>query len=329
MTSRGGGGAGAPSPAFEAIDVRTTDAWLLRANVYEADGPARGVAVLAHALGADQSAFERPRASGVARFLARRGWCVVSFDFRGHGESQRLRGAGACAYDRLVDRDWPAVCDFARFRAEDRLPIVAVGHGLGGHAALAAVGTSAMGVDAVVALGSTVWVPELDPSRARRWARRALAEGVALAAGRTVRLPRAASNALRAMGLAVGDEDVRAIASDLVRFARAGRWASADGGRDYLASLAGVLVPVLDVVSEGDAVACPPVCGERLVARCGGRREVFRVCRGDAGTRPPSAMGLVTSGRVQRVWARIEEWMRAATRPSSAFASAPAPAVSS
>jgi hypothetical protein len=50
-----------------------------------------------------------------------------------------------------------------------------------------------------------------------------------------------------------------------------------------------------------------------LVARCGGRREVYRVSHADGGTRPPSAMELVTGGRVQRVWERIEGWMRAAT----------------
>jgi predicted alpha/beta hydrolase len=309
LTRRGA----ALEPSFEAIDVRTIDAWSLRANVLEPGGDARGVAVLAHALAVDKSAFDRPRGAGLARFLARRGWCAVAFDFRGHGESQRLRGAGRCDYDRLVERDFPAVCDFARFRAGG-LPVVVIGHGLGGHAALAAVGASSMDVDAVVALGTTVWIPALEPSRARTWARRAIAEGVALAASSAGRLP-AASRALRLLGL--GDDGVRAVASDLARFACDGRWESADGGRDYLASLAAVRVPVLDVVSEGDAFACPPVCGERLVARCGGRREVFRVCRGDAGTRPPSAMGLVTSGRVQRVWACIEDWMRAVTASRS------------
>jgi pimeloyl-ACP methyl ester carboxylesterase len=270
-----------------------------------------------HALACDKGAFDGPRGAGLASFLLARGWATLSLDLRGHGESQALAGAGPCRYDGVVAYDLPAACDFARWQAQDSAPVVVVGHGLGGHAALAAASQRAMQVDAIVALASAVWLPELDPSPARRWARRWLAAGIAAAGARAAHAPAAVDRLLRARRIPRLRTRLRvpmlAIAADVVRFARSGRWASADGRVDYLASLSNVRIPVLDVASDGDALACPPACAERLVARCGGRSEVLRVGRSDDGTRPPSAMGLVTSGRVLHVWARIDAWMRAAT----------------
>ncbi|MCL2449179.1 MAG: lysophospholipase [Polyangiaceae bacterium] len=294
------------APAFEAIEIRTADAWSLRAHVFEphaSEGRARGVAVLAHGIASDKRVFDWPSGAGFAHFLVARGWRVVAFDFRGHGESHALAGSGRCAYDHLIDRDLVASCDYARYRAGDSgrdgapLPVVVVGHGLGGHAALAAVGTGAVDVDAVVALGTTVWIAELDPSRPRRWI---LGAGARIAAR------------LRLASRLPVSEGARAIAGDLVRFTRSGRWESADGRRNYLASLGAIRVPVLDVVGDAD-VGCPPSSAERLVARCGGPHEVLRICQTDGGGGAPTARDLVNGARARAAWARVEAWIRAAT----------------
>jgi pimeloyl-ACP methyl ester carboxylesterase len=310
---------GPPAPAFEALDIRTTDGWSLRAHVYEAaDGAIggrpekiRGVAVLAHGLASDKRVFDEPHGAGFAQFLARRGWCVVAFDFRGHGESHPHAAAGRCDYDRVVDHDFAAACDYARFRAGPR-PVVVVGHGLGGHAALAAAGVAAVDIDAVVAFGAAVWIADLDPSRARQWIRWAGAEGAAWVAGRDTRWPPITSWALRALGRGLGLRrgTARALVHDVLRFTRTGRWVSADRRHDYLASLAAIRVPVLAVASDADLLACPPSSVERLVARCGGRHEVLRICRGDAGSAPPVARGLLDGGRARAAWAHVEAWMR-------------------
>jgi len=241
-----------------------------------------------------------------------RGWRVVAFDFRGHGDSRaaaaRRPAAGRAAaddygYDDLVALDLPAVCAFARARAGRKLPVVVVGHSLGGHAALAAQGTGAMAVDAVVAFASSPWVRAFEPSPVRWWAKRAQLAGVLALARRVGRLP------ARLLRLGSDDEPLRLV-EDFARFARIG-WASADGRVDYLASLARVGVPVLQVVSEGDRRDCPPACGARTAAHCGPRAEVVRVSRRDDGGPPPGHMGLVTSGRVRGAWERVEGWMRA------------------
>jgi pimeloyl-ACP methyl ester carboxylesterase len=333
LISLGGPSGGAP----EAVDIRTADGWSLRAHVREPVGAPCGVAVLAHALGADKSAFERTSVTwrpsrqsrqsrqsrpsgGFASFLVARGWTTVALDLRGHGESHAVASgrAGPCRYDAIVGHDLPAACDFARWQARGDVPVVVVGHGLGGHAAIAAAAARAVDAgadedgagDAIVALAAVPWIPELDPSRLRRFGVRLLSDGAAAVerrAGRFASLRRHVPR--RLLGR---DGAILGVAADVLRFARSGRWESADGRVDYLASLRWLRLPVLGVASDGDVFASPPACAERFVAQCGGRRELFRVSEGDRGTRPPSAMGLVTSGRVQRVWARIEAWMRAA-----------------
>jgi predicted alpha/beta hydrolase len=123
----------------EAIEVHTSDGHVLRAMVREPERGQRlrGVAVLAHAMFARKSEWERG-GRGLSSFLNALGWRTIAFDFRGHGES----GTGAAkggrwTYEDLVARDLPAVVDGARARARGRRVIV-VGHSLGGHVAAAA-----------------------------------------------------------------------------------------------------------------------------------------------------------------------------------------------
>lgn len=315
-------GAGAE---LESIEVRTVDRWSLRADVWEpthasvpraplvgagrrgGDGAAIGVAVLAHALMARRGAFDRPKGAGFAPFLAARGWCVVAFDFRGHGESRPPDAASATSfgYDDLVARDLPAVFDFAGWRAREGLPVVAIGHSLGGHVTLAALATNAVRADAAVALGAAPWIPELEPSMRRWWLKRAIVTAMLAVARRSGRFP------ARALRLG-SDDEPQTFVADLERFARTGRWASAEGV-DYLGALSRLHIPVLSVVSEGDRLECRPACGVRLATRLGASSDVLRVTCGDEDSRAPDHMGILTNGRARSTWARMEEWMRAKT----------------
>jgi predicted alpha/beta hydrolase len=257
----------------ESMDVRTTDGWSLRVDVHEQGESAIGVALLGHALMARRTEFDRPVGAGLASFLIDRGWHVVAFDFRGHGDSGPApREGGTFGYDALVTRDLPAVCEFARSEVGRGLPVVVVGHSLGGHAALAAQGTRAMQVDAIATLASTMWMWQLDLSHRRWWAKRATVETMLVVARRVGYFP------ARALRLG-SDDEPRALIEDITRVVRSGTWTSADGGVDYLSSLSQVRVPVM---------------------------------RGDDETGAPTHMGLVTSGRVRGVWSQVEAWMRKA-----------------
>jgi len=305
--SQSNGVAASRAAPVESLDVRTSDGWSLRADVWSPAGASRGVAVLAHALMARRTEFYRNQPASLTGFLVGRGWRVVAFDFRGHGESRpAAHEGGVFGYDDFVARDLAAACAFAREQAAPGEPVVAVGHSLGGHAAFVAQGTGAIAVDALVGIAAAPPFLRLhEPSRSRWLLKRAIFASMLATARRVGRFP---SRALR-LG---SDDEALACCEDFERVARTGRWTSRDGRTDYLAALAGVRVPVLQVVSERDRFECVPECGERFVACCSGPREVVRVSRSDDGGDAPSHMGLVTSRRVQSVWDGVEAWMRRA-----------------
>ena len=285
--------------------MRTTDGWSLRADLDEPAGEPVGVAVLAHAMMARRTEWGRPQGAGLRQRLVARGWRVISFDFRGHGDSgPRASEGGKYSYDDLVTQDLPAIHAFARARDRKRRRVVLVGHSLGGHVGLAAQGTGLVAFDRIVAVAVNLWMPQFEPSASRRALRLLMLGAVDATARRVGRFP---ARALR-MG---SDDEAQAYFHDLGRFARTGRWTSADGAIDYLASLASVQVPVLQVVSEGDRMACRPEGGARFLRRCGGPQELMRVERADDGGPAPGHMGIVTSGRIDGVWDRVEAWMRA------------------
>ncbi|MEO6420812.1 MAG: alpha/beta fold hydrolase, partial [Polyangiaceae bacterium] len=135
----------------ESIEVHTEDGHALRAYVREPSAKCIGVAVLAHAMFARSSQFERPHGRGLARFLAEQGWRTVAFDFRGHGDSgPSASSGGRWTYDDLVRRDLPCVVDCARARQKRGEKVVVIGHSLGGHVAMAAQGLGILDADAVV-----------------------------------------------------------------------------------------------------------------------------------------------------------------------------------
>jgi predicted alpha/beta hydrolase len=294
----------------EEVEIRTADGWDLRAGLIEPVAPAsagpRGVVVLAHALMARRSEFHRAD-GGLAGFLAAEGWKVVSFDFRGHGDSRRSVGqapvSGEYGYDDLVRGDLPAVVGFARSRLRGKGRVVVVGHSLGGHTSLVAQATGAIEVDALVGFGAAPWVRAFEPSAARWAAKRALVASMVAVARRVGRFP------ARALRRGSDDESLGHI-EDIGRFA-ASRWGCADGTRDYLEAIRAVRVPVLQVVSAGDRLECSPECGAALLDRCGkgAARDLVCIEGRDGGGPAPGHMGMVTSSRTRLAWGRVAEWM--------------------
>src|SRR5260370_4425847 len=195
----------------------------------------------------------------------------------------------------------PAACAFARSRAGGG-PVVVVGHSVGGPVVLGARGSKRIGVDAIVLLGSCVWLRRLEPSLSRWWLKRATIAAIRAVSRRAGRFP------ARALRLG-SDDETRACVEDIARFVRSGAWTSADGKIDYWASLPSIRVPVLQVVSEGDRFECPPESGIRFVAGVGGRHDIVRVASADDGGPPPNPMGLLTRGSVPSVWNGIEQGM--------------------
>jgi predicted alpha/beta hydrolase len=287
----------------QTIEIRTKDRQTLFADVREpAVEKAIGVAVLAHAMFARRTEFERPVGTGLAELIAGAGYVTVAFDFRGHGDSAPFAKDGAdWSYDDLVQTDLPTVVACARGRFSE-IPVVVVGHSLGGHVALASQGAGVLGADALVLIAANVWMRQLEPSMRTWLKKRAYLESLLLASRSRGYFP------ARSLRLGSDDEALRYVAA-LTRTSRLGRWTSDDGAFDYGALSSRIRVPIATITSDGDHLMCTPSSGERMVEGTQGQRLAQRVRRCDDGSPPPDHMALVTSGKVREVYRRVFSWL--------------------
>ena len=101
------------------------DALAMRDWPLPAGWPTRGVVLLVHGLGEHIGRYDH-----VAARLNDWGFAVRGYDQVGHGASIGARG-GLPAEDRLLS-DLAAVIDDTRVRMDDRLPLILLGHSMGG-----------------------------------------------------------------------------------------------------------------------------------------------------------------------------------------------------
>lgn len=115
--------------------------------------PLRGVVVLVHGLGEHAGRYEH-----VARRLNDWGFAVRGYDQFGHGESGGPRG-GLPSPSRLVD-DLAEMVQSARTRTPDGVPLILLGHSMGGLVAAQYAAAHPASIDALVlsspALGTRV-----------------------------------------------------------------------------------------------------------------------------------------------------------------------------
>jgi predicted alpha/beta hydrolase len=126
--ARGSGGSSEP-PAHR---LAAADGRVLGARWHEpVQAPARAVAVVSAATGVPQRFYRH-----FASWLAQRGYAVLTYDYRGIGESRQ----GPLTSEPARMRDWAlldmpaALAEAARRRAGTGLPLLLVGHSFGGNA---------------------------------------------------------------------------------------------------------------------------------------------------------------------------------------------------
>lgn len=231
------------------LSITTEDGWRLASELHPSLGTPVARTVCIHAMMCNRRTLDKPRGAGLATALAKAGVEAHLVDLRGHGQSSGGDPARV-TYDDIVLRDIPAIVRAAA-ALSPALPVVLVGHSLGAHAGLAALGAAPdLPVAGVVSLGGNIWMRRTEADLARRAIKRAVMElwgAVALAAGR---FP------TRALRLGTDDEALPYV-GQLVGFARTGRWVGRDG-RDWDAGLSSVTCRVLSVTSRDDRWMCHP-----------------------------------------------------------------------
>ena len=105
--------------------------------------PVRGVVLLVHGLGEHAGRYQH-----VAGRLNQWGFAVRGHDHFGHGESAGVRG-DLPVDDRLLS-DLAVLIDDTRTRIDDRLPLILLGHSMGGLVAAQLVAQKLRRVDALV-----------------------------------------------------------------------------------------------------------------------------------------------------------------------------------
>ena len=110
---------------MERITLTAADGVRIAARVHEPEGHVEGSVVIGGAMGVRQEFY-----AGFAQWLARQGWRVTTFDYRGSGDSAppKLRGFRADLFDWT--RDYEAAIDHAH-AALPGAPLYLVGHSLG------------------------------------------------------------------------------------------------------------------------------------------------------------------------------------------------------
>jgi alpha-beta hydrolase superfamily lysophospholipase len=137
-------------PLPQRVSLSTPDGETLALRRLPTAEPARAVVVVVHGLGEHAGRYHE-----VAELLHEWGFAVWAHDHHGHGESTGTRG-GVPSELRLVD-DLALVVDDAR-RENPGVPVVLLGHSLGGLVAASLVARGVRPVDGLV-LSS----PGLDP----------------------------------------------------------------------------------------------------------------------------------------------------------------------
>ena len=226
--------------------IVASDGFPLAANRYLPGGQSEGVVLIAPGAWFRQCAYEQ-----FARYLARRGLEVVTWDWRGIGDSRYEAGKRdrRLSMRAWASRDFEAMLTWGSTRAAHK-PLLLVGHAFGGQAL--GLASSAELVQRAVFVGAAD-VAHLPAGGVRRWARRMVWHaGVPVLTRILGGLP---------LSLTSNCEDLpEGVARDLARWSRSstyfGRWE----GHSRLS------IPILSYSFSDDRVA-PPEAVEALLRR--------------------------------------------------------------
>lgn len=146
------------------VEIIAADGYRLAGRIHGAGAPVRGVALIVAAMAVKQDFY-----AALGSWLGAHGWEVITFDYRGIGESAPASLNGFDA-DILTwaRQDCAAALAFARGRAAGQ-PLVWIGHSLGGQILAMTPGNESLAAAITVASGVGYWRDNAYPLRHYSW----------------------------------------------------------------------------------------------------------------------------------------------------------------
>lgn len=277
--------------------IETHDGFRLAARLHAAASAPRAVTLVVPAMAVPQRYY-----APLAAWLAERGFDVLTFDFRGMGESapRSLRGFQADVLT-WARQDCAAMLAAARLRAAGR-PVVWIGHSLGGQVLAMTPGNETVTAAVTVASGVGYWRENAYPLRLYSWFLWFFAAPVATAL--------CGYFPGRALGM-VGNLP-RGVIEQWSRWCRHPEYAVGVEGESMRKRYQSVSVPLLSLSFTDDEYM-----SERNVAVLHGfyenaRREMRRVAPRELGLRRVGHFGFFRPRAGERLWPSMLEWIEEA-----------------
>ncbi|MGQ9495324.1 MAG: alpha/beta fold hydrolase [Thermoanaerobaculaceae bacterium] len=282
-----------PGIAEELIPVSTADG--IQLVVHRLGAPQAPAVLLLTGAFSNYTFWLGTRGIGFARFLAEKGFCTYTLDFRGHGLSQRKPRKTKWQFEDWAVHDIPKALALASSHG----PAQVVTHSASGAAILAALTLAPELLERISSL--TILATPYPHLASFRKALTLFALGLCYFLGR---FP------ARALRFGPEDED-GGIMAQWLAWNLKGRWLSRSGV-SILDSLPNLKMPVLVVAGSGDWLWAPPLLCLQLYETIPATRKAFwEVGPKNGCQNNPGHVALVVSPQCrERLWPQLTRWLQ-------------------
>lgn len=283
----------------EDLSITVADAGTISATYWPAREP-RALVLLHPATGVPQGYYQ-----SFARYLTDAGLSVLTYDYRGIGRSRppSLRGYDVRMSD-WIDHDVPAVTAWARERFP-QLPLLAVGHSVGGHAI--ALSPSSGGLRAAVMVASHAGASHTIKGWAERQRVRFIMRVLAP-------LLVALNGYMPNKRLGFGEDLPGAAMTQWRRWTTLPRYFFDDPAMAADSRMAQLRIPLLVVSFDDDPWANASAVQMLISPLKNAQMERWHLVPRDVGLASVGHMGFFKKRSEQQLWGRVADWLLAAAK---------------